>query len=108
MTDLSGREKDFENKYAHDEKIGFKIEARTSKLFGLWAAEKMGLTGEQAQNYALDVVNANLEEAGFDDVLNKVSADFKAKDIDISPHMMKVELDKAHTEARRQIMSEVK
>jgi hypothetical protein len=108
MTGMEDREKDFENKYAHDKKIDFNVEARTSKLFGLWAAGKLALSGDEAQKYAMDVVAANLEEAGFEDILRKVTTDFKAKNIEISEHMMRVELDKVLATARQQIMKETK
>ena len=104
MSGFKDREKGFENKYAHDEKLGFDVEARCSKLFGLWAAEKLGLKDADAKTYASELVSTNLEEPGFEDVLRRVRADFSDKNIQISEHMMKVELDKALEEARRQIM----
>jgi hypothetical protein len=97
------REKAFENKYAHQEKQGFDVEARCSKLFGLWAAKQLGLEGPDANTYAGEVVNANLEEPGFQDVLRKVRGDFDAKGVEVSDHVMGVELDKALTEAKKQI-----
>ncbi len=106
MSGFNDREKDFENKYAHDEKMSFKIEARCSKLFGLWIAGKLGLSGSEAQDYAMEVVSANLELPGFDDVLMKVTGDLAAKKIDISDHILKVELEKALEEARKQVLSE--
>jgi hypothetical protein len=106
MTTFDKREQDFENKFAHDQKLSFKIEARASKLLGQWVAGKMGLTGDDAAKYAMDLVSANLEEPGYDDVLRKASADLKAKKIDVSDHMLKVEMDKLADEARKQIMAE--
>lgn len=103
MTSFSDREKAFENKHALEEKQSFDVEARCSKLFGLWAAEKLGLKDQDAATYAAEVVGANLEEPGFQDVLRKVRADFDAKNIEISDHVMEVELDKALTEAKKQI-----
>lgn len=108
MSGFNEREKDFENKYAHDEKLAFKIEARCSKLFGLWVAEKIGLSGAEAQDYALEVVNANLEKPGYDDVLDKVSKDLAAKNIDLSRHSLEVQINKLAEEARKQVMQEVK
>ena len=104
MTTFEDREKAFENKYAHEEKLGFDIEARCSKLFGLWAAQQMGLEGADAATYAMEVVESNLDEPGFQDVLRKVRTDFNDKKIEISDHLMRVELDKALEEAKRQIM----
>lgn len=106
MTGFDDRKKAYEAKYAHEEKVGFDVEARCSKLYGLWAAEQLGLDGANADTYAMEVVEANLEEPGFDDVLRKVRADFEEKNLDISDHVMKVELDKALEEGKRQIMQE--
>ncbi|MGH1378089.1 MAG: DUF1476 domain-containing protein [Alphaproteobacteria bacterium] len=102
MTSFDNRETAFENKFAHEEKLDFAIEARLSKLFGLWAAEKLGLEGENAQTYAVQVVEANLEEPGFDDILRKVRADFDEKNLDISNHIMEVELEKCLELAKEQ------
>ncbi|MCB1782400.1 MAG: DUF1476 domain-containing protein [Alphaproteobacteria bacterium] len=103
MSGMDDRKKGFEGTYAHREKMDFAIEARTSKLFGLWAAERLGLSGPDASTYAADVVSSNLEEPGFQDVLRKVRADFDAKEIDVTDHLMEVELDKALEEAKKQL-----
>jgi hypothetical protein len=108
MTGFDDRKKGFENKYAHEERLSFDVEARCCKLFGLWAAGKLGLESADAQTYALSVVEANLDEPGFDDVLNKVRKDFSEKTIQISDHMLLVELDKCLEEAKRQIMEKQK
>lgn len=79
MTSLDNRENAFENKYAHDQDTLFRIESRASKLIGLWAAQEMGLTGTDADDYAGTVVSANLKEKGMGDVIAKVSADLTAK-----------------------------
>jgi hypothetical protein len=75
MTTFDERESNFENKFAHDAQLQFKAEARRNKLLGLWAAELMGMTGETAQSYAVDVVKADFEEAGHEDVVRKVAGD---------------------------------
>ncbi len=106
MTSFDNREKAFETKFAHDEQLDFAVEARVSKLYGLWAAEKLGLSDDNAQTYAVEVVSANLEEPGFDDVLRKVRADFEEKKLDISDHLMEVELKKAIDEAKKQVLAE--
>lgn len=103
MTTFDNREHAFENKFANDQKMDFAVEARLSKLFGLWAAEKLGLSGNDAETYAGTVVEANLEEPGFLDILRKVRADFDEKGLDISNHVMEVELEKCLDEARKQI-----
>jgi hypothetical protein len=105
MTTFDDREQAFERKFAHQEKVDFAVEARTSKLFGLWAAGKLGITGDAATAYAQSVVAANLEEAGFEDILRKVRKDFQDKGVEISDHLMNVELDKALAEARKQIQN---
>ena len=106
MTGFDEREKAYENKFAHEEKVDFAVEARCSKLYGLWAAEQIGISGEEADIYAKEVVEANLEEPGFEDVLRKVKKDFDEKGIEISDHIMRTELDKALEEAKRQILNQ--
>lgn len=108
MSKLNERENAFENKFAHDEKINFKIEARSAKLLGLWAAEKQGLTGDAAQGYAGDIISANIEKPGLKYVLPKIKADLKAKGVEISDHMLEVELQRINEEAKEQILSENK
>jgi hypothetical protein len=75
MTTFDDRESAFENKFAHDAEMQFKAEARCNKLLGLWAAELMGKTGEEAEAYAREVIAADFEEAGHDDVIRKVMGD---------------------------------
>jgi hypothetical protein len=81
MTTFDKREEGFEKKFALDEESRFKANARRNKLLGLWAAEKMGLTGDAADAYSKEVVVADFEEAGDDDVFRKVRKDFDAKGI---------------------------
>jgi hypothetical protein len=81
MTTFDKREEGFEKKFAHDEELRFKANARRNKLFGLWAAEKLGITGDAANSYAKDVVMADFEEAGDNDVFMKVRKDFDAKGV---------------------------
>ncbi len=104
MSSFDDRGDAFEKKFAHEEKVDFAVEARLSKLYGLWAAEQLGITGEgEAEAYAKEVIGANLEEPGFDDILRKVRKDFDEKGLDISDHVMKVELDNCLAEAQKQI-----
>ena len=84
MTTFDKREEGFEKKFAHDEELRFKASARRNKLLGLWAAEKLGLTGDAANAYAKEVVLADFEEAGDSDVLRKVQKDLAAKGIAMS------------------------
>lgn len=89
MSTFDDREKAFENKFAHDEEMKFRAQARCNKLLGLWAAELMGKTGEDAMSYAREVVKADFEEAGHEDVVRKVSGDLgdKATDDEIRTKM---------------------
>lgn len=75
MTTFDDRENAFENKYAHDAEMQFKAEARRNKLLGLWAADLMGKSGDAAAEYAKEVIRADFEEAGDEDVYRKVSGD---------------------------------
>jgi hypothetical protein len=84
MTTFDKREEGFEKKFAHDEELRFKATARRNKLVGLWAAGKLGLSGDDANKYAKDVVMADLEEAGDGDVIRKLKADFAAKSVTVS------------------------
>lgn len=102
MTSFKDREQSFENKYAHEEKLEFELEARTCKVFGLWAAEKIGLFESDAETYAKKLVSTHLDEAGFGNVLQEIKADFEEKEIEISDHLMKTELDKALEIAKEQ------
>lgn len=75
MNSFKDREKGFENKFAHDQEMQFRAIARGNKLLGLWAAELLGKTDEDAEAYALEVVRSDFEEAGTEDVYRKVSGD---------------------------------
>ena len=79
MTSMKDRENAFENKYAHDAEMQFKAEARRNKLLGLWAAELMGKSGDDATAYAREVIKSDFEEAGDEDVFRKVAGDLGDK-----------------------------
>ena len=81
MTTFDKREEGFEKKFAHDEELRFKANARRNKMLGLWAAEKLGLAGDAANAYAKEVVMADFEEAGDNDVLHKVMKDLADKGV---------------------------
>ena len=81
MTTFDKREEGFEKKFAHDEDLKFKAMARRNKLLGLWAAGILGKSGPDADAYAKEVVMADFEEAGDDDVLHKVATDLAAKGV---------------------------
>jgi len=93
MTTFDKREEGFEKRFALDEETRFKAVARRNKKLGLWAAEKLGLSGEDAQAYAKEVVVADLQEAGDEDVFRKLRGDFDAKGVDVSDHQIRRNMD---------------
>jgi hypothetical protein len=103
MTTFDQREEGFEKKFAHDEELRFKAGARRNKLLGLWAAEKLGLSGAEAEAYAKTVVAADFEEAGDEDVFRKVRKDFDAKGVDQSDHQLRRTMDELMGQAIEQI-----
>jgi hypothetical protein len=103
MTTFDKREEGFEKKFAHDQELLFKANARRNKMLGLWAAEKMGLSGPAAEAYAKEVVVADFEEAGDDDVLRKVRKDFDAKGVALSDQEIRKIMDGLMAEAVAQI-----
>ena len=107
MTSFSDREKEFEARFKHDEELKFKAEMRRNKLLGLWAAELMGITGDAADAYAREVIEADFEEVGDEDVFRKVHGDLSAKGLDVSEHQVRKHMEDLMGEARQQIMTEV-
>jgi hypothetical protein len=93
MTTFDKREEGFEKRFAHDEELRFKATARRNKMLGYWAAEKLGITGADADAYAKAVVLADFEEAGDEDVIGKVRKDFDAKGIGVSEPEIRRQLD---------------
>jgi hypothetical protein len=89
VTTFDKREEGFEARFALDGTLRFKAEARRNKLLGLWAAEKLGKSGEAAQEYAKSVVASDFEEAGEEDVFRKVRADFDAAGVAESDHQIR-------------------
>ncbi|MBI1619489.1 DUF1476 domain-containing protein [Aquamicrobium zhengzhouense] len=89
MTNMDDRKDAFEKKFAHDEELRFKAYARRNKLLGLWAAEKLGKTGDDAEAYAKEVVIADFEEVGDEDVFRKLKADFAASGVSQSDHQIR-------------------
>ncbi len=105
MTNLNDRKDAFENKFAHDEQLKFKATARRNKLLGLWAAEKMGKSASEADEYAKEVVMADFEEAGDDDVFRKVRRDFDKSGVDQSDHQIRRTMDELMAVAVDQIQN---
>lgn len=104
MTTFDDREHAFESKFAHDEEINFKAEARRNKLTGLWAAELLGKSGDEAEEYAKSVVLADFEEAGSEDVVRKIAADLGAK---ADADTIRAKLSEMMVIAKEQLMQEV-
>ena len=103
MTTFDKREEGFEKKFAHDQELRFKAMARRNKLLGLWAAEKLGLTGAAAESYAKEVVTADFEEPGEDDVFRKLRKDFDAKGVVQSDHQIRRTMEELMNAAIAQI-----
>jgi hypothetical protein len=106
MSTFDKRENAFENKFAHDEELRFKAEARRNKLLGLWAAEKLGKTGADADAYAREVIAADIEEAGDEDVFRKVRRDFDAAGVTQSDHQIRRTMDELLQKAVAEIKSQ--
>lgn len=103
MSSMNDRENAFEAKFAHDAEMQFKADARRNKLLGLWAADLMGKTGDDAAQYAREVIKSDFEEAGDEDVFRKVSGDLghRADEATIRTQMIVL-----MAEAQAQLMSE--
>lgn len=106
MSGMDERRTSFENKFAHDEDLRFRAIARRNKLLGLWAAEKLGKSGADAQAYATEVVRADFEEAGDEDVIRKVAGDFSAASVNISDAELRAQLQDLLEEAVKQVSAE--
>ena len=103
MSSMKDRENAFENKFAHDAEMQFKAEARRNKLLGLWAAELMGKTGDEANAYAKEVIASDFEEAGDEDVYRKVAGDLGDK---VEEATLRAKMAELMTEAKGQIFDE--
>jgi hypothetical protein len=106
MTTFDNRENAFENKFAHDADLQFKITARRNKLVGQWAAEKMGLTPEETTSYATSVVQADFEEAGDEDVVRKLLGDLTSAGVEVDDATIRDALQDKMVEARRQFIEQ--
>ncbi|MDO9490474.1 MAG: DUF1476 domain-containing protein [Sphingomonadaceae bacterium] len=104
MTTFDNREQAFEQKFARDADLQFRVTARRNKLLGLWAAEQLKLTAEEADAYAKSVVQADFEEAGDEDVYRKVYGDISARNPEITEHQVRRAMEDTMVEARRQMM----
>ena len=104
MTQFDDRERAFETKYAHDEEMKFRVIARRNKLLGEWAARKLGLSEEETDSYAKDVIRADFEEAGDGDVIRKVLGDLTAAGIETDESEIRQTLEHKTVEAKRQLI----
>ena len=103
MTSMKDREEGFERKFAIDEEQRFRATARRNRMLGLWAAEKLGKSGADADAYAKEVVNSDFEEAGDHDVFRKVRNDFDAAGVDQSDHQIRRTMDELMVQAVEQV-----
>ena len=103
MATFDKRKEGFESKFARDEELRFKATARRNKLLGLWAGEKLGKSGEDAQTYAREVIRSDMQEAGDEDVFRKIRADFDAAGVQQSDHQIRRTMEELMAEAVAQI-----
>jgi len=107
MADVfNDRERGFEAKYAHDQELAFRARARRNKLFGLWAAEAMGMAGGGAEAYARQLVAADLDSHGDEDVIRKVLDDLERHEVEMTEGRLRIKLDKLAAIARDQLVRE--
>jgi len=105
MTTFDKRKDAFESRFARDEELRFKANARRNRLLGLWVAEKLGKSGDDAESYAREVIRADMEEAGDEDVFRKVRADLDAAGVQQSDHQIRRTMEELMAEAVAQIES---
>lgn len=104
MNSFKDREKGFEAEFKRNQDLQFRVTARRNKLFGLWAADKLGVAaGDAAETYARTVVDADFEKPGDGDVIEKVQTDLAAKGINLTEPQLRTELTRAEDEAKRQL-----
>ena len=103
---ISDRERGEERKYKIDQEMQFKVEARRNRLLGQWLASEFGMGPAETEEYAKEVVIADLEEPGIEDVIRKVMADILERGIDISDEKVRRKIDELEAEALRQLSEE--
>jgi hypothetical protein len=104
MTTFDDREHAFENKFAHDQEMAFRVTARRNRLLGIWAAGLMKLTPEETDAYAKAVVQSDFEEAGDEDMIRKLYGDLVSANVAIDEAAIRAKLDEKLIEARRQLL----
>lgn len=106
MTGFDKRKKDFEGRFAHDQGLQFKVEARSNRLLAEWAAEKLRLSVDDIDGYIVDVIKSDFEEPGKEDVVRKVSADFEKGGVEVSAEEIREQMGYFFSIARDQVMDE--
>ena len=106
MTTFDDRERAFEAKFAHDEDMRFRLLARRNRLLGMWAAKLMNLSPAEAESYAVDVVRADFEEAGDEDVIRKLLGDLTGAQVETDEAEIREQLEFKTAEAKRQLMQQ--
>jgi hypothetical protein len=106
MTTFDERVREFEARFKHDQELRFKTTARRNRLLGLWAAQRMGLAGEDAEAYAAEVIAAEFERGGDQNVIDKLAADLAAKGHHVTPAQIRFELEHFAERAKQQLMRE--
>ncbi|PTW57538.1 hypothetical protein C8N35_11017 [Breoghania corrubedonensis] len=106
MSTFDKREDAFEKRYVHDEEMQFKAMARRNRLLGQWAAEKLGLSGDEAVEYAKSVVRADFEEPGEEDVFRKIRGDFDEAKVEQSDHQIRRTMEELMAEAVAQVRTD--
>ena len=104
MTTFDDRERGFESKFAHDEEMAFRILARRNRLLGEWAARQMGLTDVESEAYAKEVIRAEFEEAGDEDVIRKLLGDLTAAGVEMDETKIREAMAHKEVDARRQLL----
>ena len=104
MTTFDDRERGFENKFAHDQEMTFRITARRNRLVGEWAANLMKLTAAETDSYAKSVVQADFEEAGDDDIVRKLLGDLTSAGVDIDEARIRAAIEDKLIDAKRQLL----
>ncbi len=106
MTTFDDRERAFEEKFKHDQDLQFRVENRRNKLLGLWIADMLGKSGTDAEDYAKEVVVADFDEPGIEDVIRKVTADLESHQVDLSEHRLRKKMEELQDVAKKQVMEE--
>ena len=106
MSQFDDRQKGYEGKYAHDQELEFKAQVRRNRMLAEWAGELMGKSAEEIEAYKKEVVKADFEEAGDEDVFRKIRRDLDAHNVEQSDHQIRRHMDEYLAKAREQLRSE--